>query len=100
MLDNCFVAGGCSVDFPSLPPEPDLVRAWSYPGCMVLRPIPGRVGVSMFQWVVDCHYGGWVPQCLFDLALPFAQVRASILTNRIGGAWAKMVGRYPVGFVR
>ncbi len=37
LIDGCFVAGGCSVDFPPLPPEEDLVRAWNHPSCMVVR---------------------------------------------------------------
>ncbi|TRY67636.1 hypothetical protein TCAL_11477 [Tigriopus californicus] len=74
MMDNCFVAGGCSVDYPALPQEGDLVRAWNYPGCMVVRPIPGQADVCLFQWLLDCDYGGWMPQSLFEFVVPFSQV--------------------------
>lgn len=74
MMDNCFVAGGCSVDYPALPQEGDLVRAWNYPGCMVVRPIPGQTDVCLFQWLLDCDYGGWMPRSLFEFVVPFSQV--------------------------
>lgn len=72
--DGCFVAGGCSLAFPELPPEEDLVRAWNHPGCMAVRPVAGQPQVTTFQWLLDCDYGGWVPQHVLDLALPFSQV--------------------------
>jgi hypothetical protein len=75
LIDGCFVAGGCSVDYngPGCD-EDEMVRAFFWPGCMVARPIPGIPNASTFQWMLDCDYGGWVPRIMLDWALPFAQV--------------------------
>ncbi len=73
-IDGCFVAGSGSVIYPLLPEEDDLVRGWCFPGCMVVRPIPGQPDTSTFQWLLELDYGGWVPACLVNLFLPFAQV--------------------------
>ena len=50
------------------------VRGWCFPGCMVVRPIPGQPDACTFQWLLELDYGGWVPSCLVNLFLPFAQV--------------------------
>ena len=45
LIDGCFVAGGCSVDYngPGCDESIDgeMVRASLWPGCVVARPIPG-----------------------------------------------------------
>lgn len=75
------MAAGCSLDLPDVFPDkdPDLIRAWVYSSCMVVRPIygmpkSGANAVCSFQWMIDCDYGGWIPKALLNLALPFAQV--------------------------
>ena len=78
-MDSCFVAGGCSLDLPDIFPDSandDLVRAWNYPGCMVARPIAGQAKECIFQWLLDCNYGGWVPRFVQDSAIPLAQVKS------------------------
>jgi hypothetical protein len=42
---------------------------------MVVRPVPGQPDTSTFQWLLELDYGGWVPACLVNLFLPFAQVQ-------------------------
>jgi hypothetical protein len=42
---------------------------------MVVRPVPGQPDTSTFQWLLELDYGGWVPACLVNLFLPFAQVK-------------------------
>jgi len=46
-------------------------------GCMVVRPIPGQPDACSFQWLLELDYGGWVPSCMVNLFLPFAQVCCS-----------------------
>ena len=78
LIDGCFVAGGCSLDFPGLNDDKDeeiVVRAHHYPGCIVVRPIPGgSKRVCTVQWLLESDYGGWVPSCVVNRALPFSQI--------------------------
>ena len=78
LIDGCFVAGGCSVDYngPGCDESADgeVVRAVLWPGCVVARPIPGRPKATTLQWLLDIDYKGWAPRCLLDWTVPFAQV--------------------------
>ena len=94
LIDGCFVAGGCSVDYnaaseagpggweAAASPDSDgsgggseMVRALLWPGCVVARPVPGMPKATILQWLLDIDYGGWVPRCVLDFVLPFSQVR-------------------------
>lgn len=79
LIDGCFVAGGCSVDYNGPGCDElagdEMVRASLWPGCIVARPIPGMPKATTLQWLLDIDYKGWAPRCALDIALPFAQVR-------------------------
>ena len=85
LIDGCFVAGGCSVDYNAASgpggdgdggsSDSEMVRALLWPGCIVARPIPGMPKATILQWLLDIDYGGWVPRCVLDFVLPFSQVR-------------------------
>ena len=83
IIDGCFVAGGCSLDIPGYEAKDGLeilVRAFHYPGCIVVRPIPGGAkDVCTVQWLLECDYGGLVPNLLVNSILPLGQVLCNIL---------------------
>lgn len=83
LIDGCFVAGGCSVDYngPGCDESVDgeVVRAVLWPGCVVARPIPGMPKATTLQWLLDIDYKGWAPRCLLDWTVPFAQVIKNFL---------------------
>ena len=72
------MAGGCSLDIPGYEAKDGLeilVRAFHYPGCIVVRPIPGGAkDVCTVQWLLECDYGGLVPNLLVNSILPLGQV--------------------------
>lgn len=77
LIDGCFVAGGCSVDYngPGCDEAAgEMVRAFLWPSCIVARPIAGIEKATTLQWILDVDFKGWVPRCILDTILPFSQV--------------------------
>ena len=73
------MAGGCSLDIPGYEAKDGesalLVRAFHYPGCIVVRPIPGgQKDMCTVQWLLESDYGGLVPNLLANSILPVGQV--------------------------
>jgi len=61
------------VDYEEAPKDHSLVRAIIGPGCHVVK----SMGASSCHvtWLLDCQYGGSMPQSIVDLALPTAQTQ-------------------------
>ena len=72
--DQTWVAGGCSVAHPSHPATANLVRAWQYPTCMTVTPsnLSTSTPSSNFTWLLQCDFGGLLPQAILNAAMPYA----------------------------
>lgn len=72
--DDYFQAG-CSIDYPSIPKDKNIVRAWNGPGGQMIRPIPGEPDKCELYWLLDCEYNGWILSSILAVAMPFAQIQ-------------------------
>ena len=73
-LGPSWIAGGCSINLPSHPTTTDMVRAWQYPTCMVVTPsaVTTNPPSSHFTWLLQCDFGGLLPQAILNAAMPYA----------------------------
>lgn len=43
-------------------------RGENYPGCWVMKPVPGEDNWCVFQWLLNTKLNGWLPQYVVDSA--------------------------------
>ena len=69
-----WVAGGCSINLHSHPVTANMVRAWQYPTCMGVTPTDPSTSPtsSHFTWLLQCDFGGLLPQAILNAAMPYA----------------------------
>ena len=68
--DKVWMAGGCSVSWPTHPPTDKYVRAWQYPGIMSAQQL-GK-NRTMFCWLLQCDFGGILPKGILNAVFPYA----------------------------
>ena len=72
---NAYLQAGCSIEYPGLPTNPKIVRAWNGPGGQMIKPIPGNPNKCELLWLLDCEYKGWIPSAILETAMPFVQMQ-------------------------
>ncbi|XP_026273733.1 steroidogenic acute regulatory protein-like [Frankliniella occidentalis] len=68
MIDGSYVSANASVPHPKRPPVKKYIRGENYPGCWVMKPIPGEDNWCVFQWLMNTNLKGWLPQYVVDSA--------------------------------
>ncbi|KAK3930576.1 Steroidogenic acute regulatory protein-like [Frankliniella fusca] len=66
--DGAYVSANASVPHPRRPPTKKYIRGENYPGCWVIKPIPGEDNWCVFQWLMNTNLKGWLPQYVVDSA--------------------------------
>jgi len=73
VIEGVYVSAGASVTHPAMPPVRGRVRGENGPGCWAMRPVEGKEGTTLFQWLLDTDIKGWIPQSIIDKALSGTQ---------------------------
>jgi len=68
--EDVFYLVGRGVDYEEAPRDSSLVRAIIGPGCHMVKPLGDSA--CHITWLLDCQYGGFMPQRIVDMALPMA----------------------------
>merc|ERR1712059_101211 len=72
-IGDVFVMGGKGVECDEVEHDPKLVKAVVGPGCNMVAPVDDTS--CRLTWLMDCQYGGMMPQAVLDIALPTAQTQ-------------------------
>ena len=73
--NDAYLQAACSVEYPGLEKVKGMVRAWNYPGGLMVKPIPNEPNKSEFHWLIDCDLKGWLPASMVSMAMPFMQMQ-------------------------
>ena len=73
--NDAYLQAACSIEYPGLEKMKNMVRAWNYPGGLMVKPIINEPGKSEFHWLIDCDLKGWLPASMVSLAMPFMQMQ-------------------------
>jgi len=64
------LAGGCSIETELKPVTKDYIRAWQFPGIMIISPLPDNK--CTFTWLQQSQYGGSMPISILNMVFPMA----------------------------
>ena len=73
--NDAYLQAACSVEYPGLEKVKGMVRAWNYPGGLMVKPVLNEPNKSEFQWLIDCDLKGWLPASMVSMAMPFMQMQ-------------------------
>ena len=73
--NDAYLQAACSVEYPGLEKVKGMVRAWNYPGGLMVKPILNEPNKSEFHWLIDCDLKGWLPASMVSMAMPFMQMQ-------------------------
>ena len=73
--NDAYLQAACSVEYPGLERVKGMVRAWNYPGGLMVKPVLNEPNKSEFQWLIDCDLKGWLPASMVSMAMPFMQMQ-------------------------
>ena len=72
---DVYLQAATSIEYPGLEKTKNMVRAWNYPGGLMVKSITNEPSKSEFHWLIDCDLKGWLPASLVSVAMPFMQMQ-------------------------
>ncbi|XP_041371391.1 steroidogenic acute regulatory protein-like isoform X2 [Gigantopelta aegis] len=67
--NGIYMSAGQAATHPEMPPQKKHIRGENGIGGWVFKPVPGQTNKCYFEWYLNTHLKGWLPQKLIDTTL-------------------------------